>query len=94
MVVAMRELISLSPLGTTPMELQERLDASLPLSRSGLIAQGHQPCSFTEKVECPMKDYLKRTGKLVRIRVKGRIGRLISLKLWEKRYGSKNQVKN
>ena len=35
-----------------------------------------------------------RIGRLARRRIKGRIGRLIQSKLWEKRYGSMAKIEN
>ncbi|MHA1721937.1 MAG: hypothetical protein ACTSXW_02565 [Candidatus Baldrarchaeia archaeon] len=35
-----------------------------------------------------------RIGRLSRRRIKGRIGRLIQSKLWEKRYGSMAKIEN
>jgi len=35
-----------------------------------------------------------RIGRLARCRIKGRIGRLIQSKLWEKRYGSMAEIED
>jgi len=41
-----------------------------------------------------MEERQIRTGKLIKVKVRRRIGRLISLKLWERRYGSKGKAKD